>query len=73
MTQLQWQTLESMLAEMTADDKQRLASMLVAAPAVDAPGDDPLLGAMADEPELLDRVMESVYAARETRLWRAPD
>jgi hypothetical protein len=70
MTQIQWQHLESLLAEMTADDRQRLVTMLDSPPPIDAPNADPLLGAMADEPELLDRVMVSIYKSRETRPWR---
>lgn len=38
--------------------------------AIQAPGPDPLLGMMADEPELIDRVLESAMKARADRILR---
>ncbi len=73
MTQVQWQYLETVLADMTAEDKQRLASMLTKPPVAETTAQDPLIGALADEPELLDQIMESVYHARETHPLRASD
>jgi hypothetical protein len=73
MTQIQWQQLGIILSSMTADEKEQLSAMLVSAPTAGLSDADPLLGAMADEPELLDRVMENVYHARETRPWRVRD
>lgn len=73
MTQIQWQQLESILSGMTADEKDQLSAMLASTPTVEASNADPLLGAMADEPELLDRVMDGVYKDRETRPWRVRD
>jgi hypothetical protein len=111
MTQIQWQTIESMIGAMTPDDKHRLASMLAtpAAAPTDAaikarerelellreiaaeeariarirngqvtaddmpvaPGS--MIGCMADESDLLDQVMESVYRARETHPLRVTE
>jgi hypothetical protein len=74
MTQLQWQYLESMVGAMTSDEKRRLASMISdAAPPRSDPARDPWIGCMADESELLDEIMKSVYLARETHPLRAAD
>ncbi len=72
MTQIQWQQLEATVAGMTEAEKQRLASVLSRPDKATAPTDrDPSIGLFADEPELIDEIMEGVYLARETHLLRA--
>lgn len=68
MTQIQWQQLEATVAEMSDVDKQRLATLLKA-PIANAPQStpDPSIGLFADEPELIDEIMDFVYASREAR------
>jgi predicted DNA-binding antitoxin AbrB/MazE fold protein len=39
----------------------------------EAPTADPLLGLMADEPELLDEIVEEALSARESHPFRAND
>jgi hypothetical protein len=74
MTQIQWQQLESMIGAMTPEERQRLATILTSpTPAASDKGDDPWIGAMADDAELLDQVMEGVYRARETHPLRIAD
>jgi hypothetical protein len=74
MTQIQWHYLESMIGSMTPDDKSRLVTMLTApVPADTKLADDPWIGSMADESDLLDEVMEGVYRARETHPLRVVD
>lgn len=74
MTQIQWQQLEAAVAGMTEQEKQRLASMLTPVNANGLPSpSNPSLGLFADEPELVDEIMEGVYIARETHPFRAGD
>jgi len=66
MTQLEWQKLEETVTHMTVEEKQRLLAIVstsLTKPAT--PARDPLLGLMADEPGLLDEVVDSALAARE--------
>lgn len=134
MTQLEWQHLESLIAAMTPEDKQRLVVLATAprsevapselavaqpfeivggapvineadllrmtreeqmeffrqiaeqrkrmaarrkdeaarSPRTPAEADDPFIGCMADESELLDEIMEGIYHDRENLPLRAP-
>jgi hypothetical protein len=73
MTDLEWKMLEETLAHMTPDEKARLLA-LVKSSLSEKPAStkDPLLGLMADEPELVDEVVEAAYAARERHPLRLP-
>jgi hypothetical protein len=74
MTQIQWQQLEATFAGMTEAEKQRLAGLLTPAAANALPSSsNPSLGLFADEPELIDEIMEGVYLARETHPLRTRD
>lgn len=71
MTQIQWQQLEATVAEMTDDEKRRLAAMLAdAASCQSSSSDNPSLGLFADDPDLLDEIMDGVYIARENHPFR---
>jgi len=65
MTQLEWQQLEALVLHMTPEEKVRLLALVQAtdAPAVDA--EDPILGSIADMPELMDAIVEDAYFSRE--------
>ncbi len=68
MTQLQWQQLEATVAGMTDEEKRRLTTLLTAPNASIPPSStNPSLGLFADEPELVDEIMDFVYASREAR------
>jgi hypothetical protein len=69
MTQIQWQQLEATVAQMTDAEKQRLTGLLAKskrAPANEKEKPDPVIGLFADEPELMEKVIELVYRDRET-------
>lgn len=66
MTQLEWQQLEAIVAQMTDAEKQRLAKLLEADPAEPERSGNPSLGLFADEPELMEKVIELIYRDRET-------
>ena len=71
MTQLEWQKLEETLAHMTPDEKVRLVALVNSSLSGETtPTKDPLLGLMADEPELVDDVVQAAYAARENHALR---
>ena len=73
MTQLEWQKLEETLAHMTPDEKARLLALVNSSLSVEATSTkDPLFGLMADEPELVDDVVQATYAAREHHPLRLP-
>jgi hypothetical protein len=73
MTQLEWQKLEETLAHMTPDEKVRLLALVNSSLSVEATATkDPLFGLMADEPELVDDVVQAAYAAREHHPLRLP-
>ena len=64
MTELEWQKLEETLSRLSPAEKVRLLALVntsLSGPATK----DPLLGLMADEPELVDEVVDGAYAARE--------
>jgi len=66
MTALQWKQLQETVAQMTSEEKERLAALLHRRPADEsAPATDPLLGLMADESELVDQVVKEAHTARE--------
>jgi hypothetical protein len=66
MTQQQWRQFEQAIAEMTDDEKSRLLEMVRCALSQSpSASDDPVLGMMADEPQLVDQIIESTYASRE--------
>lgn len=73
MTQIEWQELEAAVSQMTDADRQKLASFLASADSRVKPSSNPSLGLFADEPELIDEIMESVYIARETHPLRAEE
>jgi hypothetical protein len=70
MTQTQWQQLEATVAEMTDAEKQRLAELLESSNGAGPTRSDPTIGLFADEPELIDEIMDFVYASREARQLR---
>ena len=73
MTHLEWQKLEETLAQMTPEEKARLVALIKSSlSGQETAGKDPLLGLMADEPELVDQMVEAAYAAREHHPLRAP-
>ncbi|MBX9790015.1 MAG: hypothetical protein K2Y37_13940 [Pirellulales bacterium] len=73
MTDLEWKKLEETLAHMTPEDKVRLLALVNSSLSRQATAaKDPLLGLMADEPELIDQVVEAAYAARERHPLRLP-
>jgi hypothetical protein len=78
------QTLQLELDEQTADRVQRLAAErqitpeelirdLVAQADEPAPVKDPFLGLLADEPELIEQIVEEAMTARERYPFRAPN
>ncbi len=71
MTQIQWEQLEATVAEMTELEKQRLESLLHRSDLAPAKtGRDPIIGLFADEPELIEFVIQQTYLARETHPFR---
>ena len=66
MTQIEWQQLEATVAQMTDAEKQRLVKLLEVAPAQPEAPHNPSLGLFADEPELMEKVIELIYRDRET-------
>jgi hypothetical protein len=72
MTQVQWQQLESVVAGMTDEEKARLAALVQQSKPQTA-STDRSLGLFADEPELMDKIMEGVYHDREHRPFRTVD
>ena len=69
MTQIQWQQLEATVAQMTDAEKQRLTGLLeksVISSKIENEKHDPVIGLFADEPELMEKVIELVYRDRET-------
>lgn len=70
MTQIQWEQLEAAVAVMTEEEKQRLAGLLSpAAPPPTSPRKS-IIGLFADEPELIEQIIQDVYIARETHPFR---
>ena len=69
MTQIQWEQLEAIVARMTDAEKEKLAGLLTVVK-TPSPLSNPILGLFADEPELIDEIMEGVYVARETHPFR---
>lgn len=66
MTPSEWQQLEATIAQMTNAEKQRLAKLLEAAPTEPEVPHNPSLGLFADEPELMEKVIELIYRDRNT-------
>jgi hypothetical protein len=65
MTKLEWQKLEETVTQMTVQEKRRLLAIVNSALTnVEVPADDPLLGSMANEPDLVDQVVEFTLNAR---------
>ncbi|MCC6493655.1 MAG: hypothetical protein IT424_11620 [Pirellulales bacterium] len=72
MTQVQWQQLEAVVAAMDDAERQKLARMLHKRPDLQAlDPSNPSLGLFADEPELIDEILEGVYEARQNHPLRA--
>ena len=73
MTQLQWQQLQAVIAGMNEAERERLAGMLshTLTTSDSLHPENPSLGLFADEPELIDEIMEGVYRAREQHPFRA--
>ena len=65
MTQSEWQRLEQTVQSLSAAEKERLRSLLNRPLAAESGAADPLLGLMADDPDLVDRVLEAALTARE--------
>ena len=58
---------------MTPDEKRRLLTLVSSSLSPQAVnGKDPLLGLMADEPELMDQVVEAAYEGLERHPLRLP-
>jgi len=73
MTDLEWKKLEETLAHMSPEEKVRLLELVNSSLSErPASAKDPLLGLMADEPELVDQVVVTAYAARESHPLRLP-
>jgi hypothetical protein len=83
MTQVQWQYLESMIGDMSAADRDRLATMLSQAKTSEpaSASSDPAsqrgvnrsLGLFSDDPELVDELMRIVNFNREHQPLRTSD
>lgn len=72
MTQIQWQQIEAAVAGMTDVEKQRLATLLNQPDHAKAKTvRDPIIGLFADEPELIEFVIEQTNLARETHPFRS--
>lgn len=66
MTQTEWIQLESTIARMSDEEKARLSRLLdPQKPASPTSRRNRSLGLFADEPALIDEIMEGVYHARE--------
>jgi hypothetical protein len=70
MTQIQWQQLEATVAEMTEAEKQRLADLLKPSNGTSPTRSDPTIGLFADDPELIEQIIQDTYIARETHPFR---
>ena len=76
MTQLEWQQLEATVQQMTDAEKQRLAVLLAHSEVPTPPRSndrDPVIGLFADEPELMEQVIELIYRDRETTPFRVTE
>mgnify|MGYP000261085384 CR=1 FL=1 len=76
MTQIEWQQLEATVQQMSAAEKQRLAGLLAHSetPTAHKNSDrDPVIGLFADEPELMEQVIELIYRDRETTPFRVTE
>jgi hypothetical protein len=73
MTQLEWRQLEETVLGLSAAEKERLRALLSRSVDTGHTATDPLLGLMADEPELVDSVVESAMLARERDPLRISD
>jgi len=73
MTNSEWQRLEESLAHMTPEEKVRLLALVnLSLAKMATPTKDPLLGLVADEPDLIDEVVQGAYVARERHPLRLP-
>lgn len=71
MTHLEWQQLEATVAGMTDDERQRLATLIVAIEPVKTPtSKDSIIGLFADEPDLIEQIIQDTYRLRETQPFR---
>ena len=70
MTQIQWQQLEATVAEMTEAEKQRVADLLKPSNVASPTQSDPTIGLFADDPELIEQIIQDTYIARETHPFR---
>ena len=70
MTQNQWQQLEATVAEMTEAEKQRLADLLKPSNGASPTRSDPTIGLFADDPDLIEQIIQDTYIARETHSFR---
>lgn len=67
MTQIEWQQLEATVAAMSDAERHRLAELLESNQKSDKPTESPsIIGLFADEPELMEKVVELIYHDRET-------
>lgn len=73
MTQTEWQQLEETVHRLSPAEKARLKALLDQSLDSQRKTEDPLLGLMADEPELVDSVLESAMLARERDPLRISD
>jgi hypothetical protein len=68
MTQLEWKKLEETVTQMSADEKRRLLAIVNSSlTKANGPASDPLLGLMADKPDLVDQVVKLAFEARESQ------
>lgn len=71
MTQFEWQQLEAAVAGMTDDEKQRLATLLAAPQESVTPiRPDSIIGLFADDPDLIEQIVQNAYVLRETQPFR---
>jgi hypothetical protein len=68
MTQIEWQQLEATVEKMTAAEKRRLADLLEKR--ASGPAKQSIIGLFADEPELIEEIVQGIYEARESRPFR---
>ena len=70
MTQLEWQQLEATVAGMTAEEKQRLLSLVSERESTSRPSPESIIGAFADDANLIEQIIQDTYRLRETQSFR---
>jgi hypothetical protein len=70
MTRHQWQQLEATVAKMTDDEKLRLMSLVSKGDSTPQPSPESIIGAFADDAELIEQIIQDTYRLRETQPFR---